>query len=822
MVYLVMKYVIVFCWSLLLYLQSSAQNISGIVLDAETYKPLPFATLQQGNSKQGFIADINGRFSFNLLSGINLIRVSYTGYKTISVSVQKTDTIFLQPLYNMGDEVVIRPPYEKIKRIINTAIRNKADNNPDKYAEYRYDIYYKMRADILPNDDALKARYAKEEKKYNQNDSTKRNADSIYAARKKKIDSVFNRNHILFSETYSRVFFKAPGKRQETVLASRFSGFKKTFFTNVVTGILPFHAYDEFIKMNATDYVNPLSKGWQSRYQFDLVDEILDGSDTIFIFKYKAKKGVSFKSLQGRLYIHSNGYAISHITAQTPDTGDGRVLKMQQVYKHVKGKWFPRELNYTFIFTKYPSPEMGMTLSGQSMIDSVFYEAGPVKFDKAHEVKLHDSVDLRSDVAWQTYRFEPISIKEQKTYTVMDSLMDEAGINKYLESATNLAIGRIPVYFMDVDLTRLIAYNTYEGTRLGLGLYTNDKISRYFSVGGWFGYGFKDKVWKYGASARIFPTGKKEHWVEFAYQNNYRNTGNVNIHPEIDRRGLQNWLLVQVDKIEEYKATLHGRFGYWEMELTGKQQNLQPQYFYNFNEAGSRTANFDVTEASLNIRYAFREKRTPVYGYYMPAGTKFPILYLQLTGGQLSSGTYQTNYTRVLAAIDYKVHINRWGQDHFRLIGGLIQAENDNALPRSLLLAGNGYRFNSQYQIYAWGGFMTMLPFTYFSDKFGSVLYRHDFDRYFYKHKYSKPSLSIAHNMLYGSLSARSALADGNINTPVNGYHESGMIINNIIRLNYLNIAHFNINVGGFYHWANAPFNWKNNGRFVIGTSLTF
>ena len=77
----------------------------------------------------------------------------------------------------------------------------------------------------------------------------------------------------------------------------------------------------------------------------------------------------------------------------------------------------------------------------------------------------------------------------------------------------------------------------------------------------------RDRVWKYGASARIFPTGKKEHWIEFAYQNNYRNTGNVNIHPEIDRRGLQNWLLVQVDKIEEYKATAHGRFGYWELDL---------------------------------------------------------------------------------------------------------------------------------------------------------------------------------------------------------------------------------------------------------------
>ena len=144
----------------------------------------------------------------------------------------------------------------------------------------------------------------------------------------------------------------------------------------------------------------------------------------------------------------------------------------------------------------------------------------------------------------------------------------------------------------------------------------------------------------------------------------------------------------------------------------------------------------------------------------MSAGTKFPILYLQIASGQLTSGSYTTNYTRVLAAVDYKVHINRWGQDNIRLLGGMIQGENDNALPRSLLLAGNGYRFNSEYQLYAWGGFMTMLPFSYFSNQFASVFYRHDFDRYFYNHKYSKPSLSIAHNLTYGSLSTKSAAAD--------------------------------------------------------------
>ena len=285
-------------------LQALAQKpVSGIVLDADTKQPLPFATLRQQDSKQGFIADINGRFAFNLLSGVNSITISYTGYQTKTVSTTNTDTIFLQPAYNASQEVIVRPPYDKIKRIINSAISNKQYNNPDKYEQYRYDIYYKMLADAVPNEEALKARRAKEDKKAKRSEEAQRSIDSIRAATKKENDSFFNNNHVLFSETYSRIAYERPGKRQETVLASRFSGFKKTFFTNVVTGVLPFHAYDDFIKLNTVDYINPLSQGWQSRYQFDLIDELQDGTDTIFIFKYKAKKGVVFKSLQGMLYI---------------------------------------------------------------------------------------------------------------------------------------------------------------------------------------------------------------------------------------------------------------------------------------------------------------------------------------------------------------------------------------------------------------------------------------------------------------------------------------------------------------------------------------
>lgn len=185
------------------------QHVAGIVVDEQTHQPLAFATIRQGNTRQGLVTDINGKFSIELLSGIQQLHISYVGYTTKTVSVRDVDTIFLSPVVNDNNEVVIRPPYEKIKRIINTTIRNKANNNPDKYDQYRYDIYYKMKVDLLPH-------YS----------SSKQMRDSQY----RKLDSFSAKNHVLFSETYSKVAYKRPNTRQEDVVASRFSGLSKTFF----------------------------------------------------------------------------------------------------------------------------------------------------------------------------------------------------------------------------------------------------------------------------------------------------------------------------------------------------------------------------------------------------------------------------------------------------------------------------------------------------------------------------------------------------------------------------------------------------------------
>lgn len=773
------------------------QHIDGIIADAGTHEALPFATVRAGDSRSGLIADIHGRFSIDVPSGAKEIQVSFIGYEPKNFPVaNRIDTFFLHPLKSTIGEVVIKPPYDKIRRLVNLAVEHKDDHDPDKYDWYRCHIYYQMMADYQIDAEKAKASHTLQ-----------------------KIGAFEENSHILFTETYSERIYHRPQQVQENVIASRFSGLKKTYFTNLITNVLPFDVYKDFIKLNNTDYLHPIAKGWQSRYEFDIVDEVVNGNDTTFILKYRPKKNVHFNSLRGAVYINSNGYAISHFTATT-DTSEKHYTKMEQVYRRVNDRWFPRELNYELVFKNIGSLETGLILKGHSIIDSVSYTEPPdFHFDKAKTVKLSDSVDLHTPEQWRAYRFDTLAYRSQNTYRMMDSIGKEAHLDDIMNVLGKSFIDGIPVKFISIELPRLISRNQYEGIRLGLGIHTNDRVSKYFSVGGWFGHGLKDEVLKYGGNLKVYPWGDKDNWLDFAYQNNYKSTGSINFHPDLDNRTLRQWLLSQVDQVEEYSFTAHKRLGYWEVELNGLQQQLTPRYTYSFTEPGSAGV-FDVKEGSVGLRFAFAEKRSPAFGFYFPEVSKYPIVYVRLSGGNISSGTYETNYYRALAAITWSAHINRWGKDNFRIEGGYIKTTDDKGLMRSFLLAGNGYKMPGRFQLYAWGGFMTMLPYQFFSDKYASLLYMHDFDKRLYKLDFSNPYISLAHNILLGNLSKENMLANPGMQTPSTAYNESGIILNSILRYNFADLIYLNINLGAFYHWTDS-FDAEKNGRLALGFNFT-
>ena len=227
---------------------------------------------------------------------------------------------------------------------------------------------------------------------------------------------------------------------------------------------------------------------------------------------------------------------------------------------------------------------------------------------------------------------------------------------------------------------------------------------------------------------------------------------------------------------------------------------------------------FNNKESSLGIRYAYGEKRVPILDYYRPLETKYPLIYLKFSYGEIKSGKYAANYGKILSAVTFNHHINRWGNDQYRLEGGWVHSFDDRALPLSFLLAGNGIRMKGL-NYYSTGGFITMLPYDYFSDRYISFLYKHDFDRYLWDKKYSKPFVSVAHNMIYGSLQNYTKIANPDLRSFTNGYHESGILLNQLIRKN-LHFTDLNLGAGAFYNWMGTPSKKNLVGVFAISVSF--
>ena len=174
---------------------------------------------------------------------------------------------------------------------------------------------------------------------------------------------------------------------------------------------------------------------------------------------------------------------------------------------------------------------------------------------------------------------------------------------------------------------------------------------------------------------------------------------------------------------------------------------------------------------------------------------------------------------RAIATITFSKHINRWGNDRFQAEGGIIHSMGNAPLPASVLLAGNGYR-RSNMNFYGWGGFITMRPFDFYSDRYGSLLYRHSLDKNFWNLKWTKPYLSIAHNFIYGNLQQVNKAANSALQSYPKGYHESGLLFNRLLKYD-VGFGDINLDVGAFYHWQKKG-DWQYNTVWVIGLSSGF
>lgn len=769
----------------------SQNKIQGIVLDSKSKEPLAFANITfNANPKLNVTTDIDGKFNFKSNDELQKLICTYVGYEKLEINDLTNSNeiqIILNPISNSLDEVVINKNNNPANRIIKKVIENKEMNNPENISTFQYKSYNKNVYDIIYN-------------------SCKKN-DSL------KINKFLKNGHVFLTESISNRTYIKPDITEIVIVASKTSGFKNFKFATIETDMQPFSFYDENIKLLEKNYLNPISNGSLNKYYFKLEEEIIKTNDTIFVISYKPKKNKNFDGLKGLLYINSNKYAIQNVIASPFEKGSVN-LKIQQQYQLIeKEYWFPEKLNYELDFGEdKKSTNTGISVNGKSYISDVILNISINKKNIMNNITLADNSNKRSARFWDNNRVEILNQKEILTYNTIDSLGKKYNFDRKMLIMEKIIQNKYPSKYFDIDLSKSFIYNQFEGYRLGTGIVSNDYYSRtMFKSSAYIGYGIKDKLLKHGATFYHIISKTNGMEIGFEYKNDLVENGFFETTSNNEIFYFRNIIGYSFNKINENKFNfIFKPIKYLSGNLSYQHRNI------NTVEIDNKDS-FKETSFSLNLRYAFNEKITNTFGKEIRLESKYPTLNFHLTKGFKNLVSGDLDFERIQASIFQTFYTKNLGKTTYFIDAGLIT----KIIPSRFLFTGEGSNFsNNFFNFYSSNNFQTMFPYEFLSDKYVNLFLSHDFGSLLFKAKKFKPSFIFHNNIGWGSLSNNNNVVNAKTKDKI--YLETGLQLNNLVKIKMDNLGYLGIGFGGFFRYGYYSYtDFKQNSVFKMTLKYT-
>ncbi|MFA6949960.1 MAG: DUF5686 family protein [Lentimicrobiaceae bacterium] len=755
-------------------------SIRGSVRDSATNEPLAFVNILINNSKNGGMTDIDGYFSLKHPNPVQKLSFSYVGYLPLEVEVNSSQSVSIKLVKQTIalSEVNIIAGENPAHRIISNVIANRQLNDPKNMKSYSYTSYDKMIFTVLIDSAHV--------------DTTKVADSSV-----RLLKELMTRQHLFMMESVSEHKFLYPSRHHDKVTATKVSGLKDPLFIFLLSQSQPTSFYDEVITLAGKNYINPIGPGFDKHYFFWLRDTIYSmiPGDTTYVISYKPLKGKNFDALTGLLYISNRGWAISNVIAEPYRTDESFTMRIQQMYEFLENKqWFPVQLNTDIAFNSV-SVNGGKPLGiGKSYRKNIRLEPDIVKRELDNiAVEVVSDAANRDDLFWNKYRTDTLNLLEKNTYRVIDSLGKAHHLDRMTKVMTSLTSGRIPISVIDVDLAKLFRYNMYEKSYLGLGLYTNNRLSRFFSLGGYAGYGFGDELLKYGGSLQLNLMKYKVLQLKLKYSNDLEESAGTRFFDADEKPFTSlNWrsfYISRMDRVESAEASVQFRLLQYVTASAGiRQAHKEAAFNYGWVEqvgdVSVITNEHSFGYFIAGFRFAYKEKFVRNNSDQYSMGTDFPILWLQYTG--CKSGFLNGNYTynRLDARVMYSMYNKLLGKTSFMLTGGIV----DHEVPYSELFNGNGSG-GANFSIYAPGSFTTMHPSEFLDDHYAAMYITHSFGKLLMRTKYFEPEISVALNMGTGSLKNPQNHRYAGFSTMEKGYYETGIIINNLLKSSFSGIG---------------------------------
>jgi len=792
------------------------QVIRGKVIDSLRLEPVAFANLILDDGVNGTTADIDGVYELRLPFGYSgQVLISHVSYKRKHVQpgyLSEHALVRLVPGTTVLQELVFVAGENPAVRIIRQAVQNRKLHDPDNLDSYAYYSYNKFVIKPSEGDSTYREQLSALRIKADTITLTKTEKEFI------KFDSLTDKMHLFMTESVTEKKVINPNRDKETLLAFRASGFKSPLFANVATDYQPFSFYKDIISLLGKDFLNPISKNAESRYDFYLTDTTFFHADTVYIIQYEPKRGKLINGLKGMVSISTDGYAIKNIIAASADTLALTGILIQQQYNKVDGKWFPDQLNTDIYF-------YDLKLSGR------FVMAQHRSF--IHDVKINPElnrstfgdikVDLTipqpalNDEILNRFRNTPVDSKEARTYSTLDSAMAKL---KWMDKLINAAATQAwPLGFLEADLTKIARVNAFEGLRLGAGLYTSPLFSKWLRIGGYAAFGFKDEGLKYGGDLRFTINANRDLYVHASHRNDIYEAGYSHESEN------QNWL-APADRLRKLLSSRYDQTEAYRLELGSKllprlsgliysnTAEIRPTYNYSLLFEGENLSVFNISEAGITLRYAGRENYTQLAGKKIFLGREWPFISVTYAAPNSLFGAQNFSYNRYALTASFRLKHRPKGTTQLTFHAGMV----DGIVPYGQLYTGRGAREVTG--VYVDGFFQTMDLYEFSASQYASVFFHHNFGGLFFDTRFSKPELVLYQHAGVGLLkNSQVHTAEFELNDFNKGFYESGLGLNNLIRWKYANVAYYGLGGSLFYRYG--PYQYDGTGKNLV-FRLTF
>jgi hypothetical protein len=370
-----------------------------------------------------------------------------------------------------------------------------------------------------------------------------------------------------------------------------------------------------------------------------LEDTTINGTDTTFTIFFRPRKGKDFEGLTGRLFINTNGFAIEKVSAKPyRSSSGGTYITIIQEYAFLDGKkWFPvklsTEVQMAFVaFNVSEGKTAFVTGKGATYMENVQFNPKELEKVRFNNIAVQTKVGSEKiqDATWDSLRPFELTDKEKNTYVLNDSLSKEENLDRYLKLAKVLSSGRIPLGYMNLDVTRLFAVNGFEKTRLGLGLENSDKLIPWLTAGIYGAYGFGDKVWKYGGALDFHLDPSTKTNLKLFYSNDAVEVGGNVLYKTSLIYSQDPGRMLFVNNMSYQKkagiqfSTIVRANKHLALELNYQQNQFANGYQY------LQQSSCSAFMSSLLFSWAIREKGVILGDVFVPKGSKFPKIQIRL------------------------------------------------------------------------------------------------------------------------------------------------------------------------------------------------